>query len=222
MTRRPTKPNDICKPARKKKGGCGPGDNEAQLDSYSAIVRDYRKRCQPSADKVLTFYRELPTLAEAIKKTAYAEHHAGKAYRIIPIFPELEPYQQDGCELLDDGQKHLINRYRDSNANLRTQFLRILRKASVQPWEKLFQNMRASRATELADEYPEHVATAWIGHSVKVARNHYWQVTDDHFAKALKRTDEPAKKAAQNPAQSVHAGSRNDSSKFDPRTKQSP
>ena len=154
--------------------------------------------------------------------SAKTEHHVGKAYRIIPIFPELEPYLRDVCELMDDGQKYLINRYRYSNANLRTQFLRILRKASVLPWEKLFQNMRASRATELADEYPEHVATAWIGHSVKVARNHYWQVTDDHFAKALNRPDGPAKKAAQNPAQSVHAGPRSDSSKFDPRTKKAP
>ncbi|EAQ78789.1 tyrosine-type recombinase/integrase [Blastopirellula marina] len=141
------------------------------------------------------------------------EHHVGKSYRVIPIFPELKSYLEDVCQLMEAGQKYLINRYRDSNANLRTQFLRILKKASVLPWEKLFQNMRASRATELADEYPEHVATAWMGHCVKVARQHYWQVTDDHFTKALRRPE----KAAQNPAQSVHAATRDDSLKYDPR-----
>lgn len=78
--------------------------------------------------------------------------------------------------------------------------------------------MQASRDTKLADEYPEHVATAWLGHSVKVAQQHYWQVTDDHFAKAIM----PTKNAAQNPAQSVHAGHRNDSQKYDPRERKAP
>lgn len=130
------------------------------------------------------------------------EHHAGKAFRMIPLFPELKPFVEDVCELLEPGQTYLINRYRDTNANLRTRLLRIIQKAGVPVWEKLFQNMRASRATELADEFPEHVATAWIGHSVKVARQHYWQVTDDHFDRAIGGQE----KAAQNPAQQALAG----------------
>ena len=50
---------------------------------------------------------------------------------------------------------------------------------------------------------PAHVAAAWIGHSVEIANKHYWQVTDDDFARAVGKT-----KAAQNPAQQVHAGPR--------------
>ena len=50
-------------------------------------------------------------------------------------------------------------RYRDTNANLRTQLLRIIASGpACTPWPKLFQNLRASRATELAAEYPGHVA----------------------------------------------------------------
>ncbi|MFA8021121.1 site-specific integrase, partial [Bremerella cremea] len=53
--------------------------------------------------------------------SAKTEHHAGKAYRVIPIFPQLKPYLEDVCEMLPAGKKFLINRYRSTNANLRTQ-----------------------------------------------------------------------------------------------------
>ena len=33
--------------------------------------------------------------------------------------------------------------------------------------------MRASRATELVKDFPEHVVTAWMGHSKRIAQKHY-------------------------------------------------
>jgi hypothetical protein len=76
---------------------------------------------------------------------------------------------------------------RHKNINLRTQLLRIIEKAGLTPWPKLFQNLRASRATELAKEHPGHVAAEWLGHSTKVAANHYWQTTYEDFARALQK-----------------------------------
>ena len=72
----------------------------------------------------------------------------------------------------------------------------IMDRAGMKTWPKLFQNLRASCSTELAQEFPAHVAAAWIGHSVEIANKHYWQVTDDDFARAVGET-----KTAQNPAQ---------------------
>ena len=48
---------------------------------------------------------------------------------------------------------------------------------------KLWQNLRASRATELAGVFPGHVASAFLGHSERVAQKHDWQVTDEDFKK---------------------------------------
>ena len=48
-----------------------------------------------------------------------------------------------------DGDEFVITRYRDTISNLRTQFLRIIDKAMVEPWPRLFQNLRASCETEL-------------------------------------------------------------------------
>src|SRR6478735_9268741 len=73
-----------------------------------------------------------------------------------------------------------------SNSNLRTQLNRIIKAAGLTPWAKLFQNLRASRATELAAEHPGHVAAAWLGHSNKIADDHYRQVTDADFDRAAR------------------------------------
>jgi hypothetical protein len=86
----------------------------------------------------------------------------------------------------------VITRYRDKNGNLRTQLQRIIRKAGLTPWPRLFHNLRATRQTELAEQFPAHVVCAWIGNTERVAQNHYLQVTDAHFEKAAKEPT-PAK-----------------------------
>ena len=44
--------------------------------------------------------------------------------------------------------------------------------------------MRASCETEWLNEgHPAHVVAPWIGHSVKVQRDSYAQITDGHFEK---------------------------------------
>ena len=117
--------------------------------------------------------------------TAPKTKKQGKPYRIVPLFSELRVYLAEALELAPVGAEYVITRYRDPNSNLRTQFLRILRRAGVEPWPKLFQNLRASRETELANEFPLHVVTAWLGNTPKVADKHYLQVTDDHYAQAV-------------------------------------
>jgi integrase len=114
-------------------------------------------------------------------KTAY---HAGLETRLIPMFPDLRPYLEEAFELAQPEAKYVIDRYRGSNSNLRSELSRILKRAGVEQWPKLFQNLRASRATELAADYPGFVAAAWLGHSEKTALRHYWQVTDADFARA--------------------------------------
>ncbi len=109
----------------------------------------------------------------------------GKPWRVVPLFPELRPYFEDVAELAPKGTEFFINRYRAKNANLRTQFNRILKRAGVTPWPRLFQNLRASRETELANEFPLHVVTAWLGNTPSVAAKHYLQITDGHFSQAI-------------------------------------
>jgi hypothetical protein len=64
------------------------------------------------------------------------------------------------------------------------------------PWPKLFQNLRSTRETELAEDDPIHVVCAWVGNTQAVATKHYLQVTDEHFDRAA-QADERAQKRAQ-------------------------
>ena len=124
--------------------------------------------------------------------------------RVIPIFPELRQVLEEAWENAEPGAVYVLPTIRDAKRNLRTWLERIISRAGLVPWPRLWQNMRASRATELADEYPGHVAAAWLGHCERIADAHYRQVTDEHFARA---SHQPTY-AAQNAAQHLHAESR--------------
>ncbi len=140
--------------------------------------------------------------------------HQHKAYRVVPIFPELRPYLEDAHVLVGKKDAFVIKGYRDDTQNLRTQFQRIIRRARVEPWERLFHNLRASRQTELADQFPLHVVTAWIGNSPDIAERHYLKTTDEHFAKAIACSNE---KCAQNTTQQAAV-----SAQMEPQTESAP
>lgn len=101
------------------------------------------------------------------------------------MFPEIKERSQAVYDAAEPGTEYIINQYRDANQNLRTQLERIIRRVGLEPWPKLFQNLRSTRQTELEETYPSHVVCAWIGNSHAVAAKHYLQVTDEHFEKAV-------------------------------------
>lgn len=119
-------------------------------------------------------------------RSSKTEHHEGGESRWTPIFPELRPYLDEAWELLgDEPALYVIHRYRSVEQNLRTQFLKIIKRAGLAAWPKLFINLRSSRATELRDHFPSHVCAAWLGHTEAIADRHYRQVTDEHFEQAI-------------------------------------
>lgn len=77
-----------------------------------------------------------------------------KQTRIIPIFAELRPYLDACWDDAEDDAVFITPSYRSSDANLRTRLLRTVNRAGLTPWGKPWQNLRSSRETELADQYP--------------------------------------------------------------------
>lgn len=121
------------------------------------------------------------------------EHHAGKASRVVPIFPELRPYLEAAWDEAPEGAVYVIHKHRRERAgkhpwrpasNYRTRFEKIIKRAGLTAWPKLFQNMRASRETELSHVYPLHIVTAWMGNTPKIALDHYLQVTESDYQRA--------------------------------------
>jgi integrase len=146
------------------------------------------------------------------------ERYDGKASRSIPLFTALRPHLEEAFELAEPGQTYVIggktgDGFRAAarrkpgqwmNANLRTTFLKIIHRAGLEPWPRLFHNMRASRETELLEKHPVHVVAHWMGHDAKVCLKHYAQTTEDHFDRATGGAKSGAR-AAQKPAQQVLA-----------------
>ncbi len=128
-------------------------------------------------------------------RSVKTEGHEGHAVRVVPIAPELRPILQDLFDRAEVGVEAVVPRLRDPAMNLRTQFERIISKAGVKPWPRLFHNMRASRATEWAAQYPARDVAAWLGHSPLIAAQHYLQAQDVYMDLAA-----GAGEAAANPA----------------------
>lgn len=95
-----------------------------------------------------------------IVRASKIEHHEDGDVRLVPVLPELAPLFQAAFDQASEGEIHVISRYRSSTVNLRTQVQGYIEKAGVRPWPKLWQNLRAPRATDLADRYPSHVCAA--------------------------------------------------------------
>jgi integrase len=111
------------------------------------------------------------------------EHHEGKGERSIPIFAELKEHLEAAFDAAPVGAVYVIGRYREG-ANLNPHFRRLIKRAGIAPWDRTWHNLRASRQTELATNYPLHTACAWIGNTKAIAAGHYLQVTDADWQRA--------------------------------------
>ena len=107
--------------------------------------------------------------------------------RVVPLFPEARDALRELRAACPLDQIHVIDRARKSAATTwRDWILLAIDRAGLAGWPKLFHNLRASCRTDLADRFEPHVCDAWIGHSNRVAKEHYLMVTADDWAAATK------------------------------------
>jgi len=146
-----------------------------------ALARYAGLRC-PSEIGALTWGHvnwEKGRLTVLARKT---EHHGGDhAVRIVPISPELRGLLGDAFEQPKPDDSPVVPMAARLGLNLRTHLERIILKAGHEPWPRLFQNLRASCETDWVERYPSHVVAKWLGHSPKVAAQHYLMSREHHF-----------------------------------------
>jgi len=150
------------------------------------------------------------------KKTSRVEQERGDfSQREIPIWPEIKTALDDFLRETGKtpgktpGKKDFVfpelSGSDKSGALLRKQFRAILKKGGIQEWPKLFNNLRATRDTELQDVYPLHKVCAWLGHSPQVSLKHYTQVTDEDFRKASARSTAGPSRTGENTGEKVNS-----------------
>jgi hypothetical protein len=117
----------------------------------------------------------------------------GKPTRQVPLFKELRPYLEAAWDVAPDGAVYVLpERYRNSankatgwrNCNLRTQFERIVERAGLEKWPRLFHAMRSSCESDLVKRHPLHMAARWLGNTPRIAEKHYLITSDADFNEA--------------------------------------
>ncbi len=132
------------------------------------------------------------------------EHNERFATRSIPLFPEIRTHLLALFSEAEAGTEYVIARNRLDSLNLRTRFEKIIQRAGVKPWPKLFHNLRASRETELMRDYDLTTVCRWIGNSPEIAARHYAMSQD--FGADFRRAAALPDKAQQNAQQTAAGG----------------
>jgi integrase len=115
---------------------------------------------------------------------AKGRHGTGKRRRDLPIFPELAVALQAVLAERPQATGRIVASY-GPLANIGVQMARIIKAAGIKDWEKPFQNLRATRATELIAMGKDPATVCrWLGHSLRVFLRHYHRMRREDFAKA--------------------------------------
>jgi len=110
------------------------------------------------------------------------EHHPGRGRRVVPIFEALRPHLERAYRERNPGAIYVVPRARGGR-NLGTQAKRIIEKAGIVVWEKLFVNLRGSCSDDLERRgIAEKAINAWIGNTARMRHRHYHSVRPEDWA----------------------------------------
>ena len=133
-----------------------------------------------------------------------------KAYRRVPLYPELLPYLEEAAER-SEGATFVLHHGREkTDSAFYNRLERIVRRCGVAQWPGLWNSLRGSKATDLLDAFPTHVVAEWQNDNEATLLRYYAKVTSDHHARATGRHPQIAKelhaRATQNAPRDVNAG----------------
>ena len=110
------------------------------------------------------------------------ERIRGREKRIIPLFPELrQELEALRIEVSGEADEYVIQNNRPTVVKTIRQ---LVLAAGLEPWERLVQNLRSSRAIEIYQKFGAIAESEWIGHSEKTAVDHYLHLLASDFEKA--------------------------------------
>ncbi len=133
--------------------------------------------------------------------------NSGKSLRVIPLFPLLRPHLETAFKNAAEGSLHIFpddmrkcSQGADGwgGANVRTTFTKIIIRAALDPWPRVWHSLRASCESDLAQSFPLATVTKWLGNTPSVALRHYVDPTETAFDTA--QDWRPAKSGAKSGA----------------------
>lgn len=139
------------------------------------------------------------------------EHFPGREYRVMPLFEQTRLLLAEAFEVAAEGAEYVFpeswrrrayGKNGWKNCNLRTTFEKILLRAGIEPWPRLFHNLRASCESDLANRFPITTVASWIGNSVAIAARYYVSPLDSNYREAIENNPwKPGAKSGAVPVQ---------------------
>lgn len=111
----------------------------------------------------------------------------GKAVRITPVCTRLRELLLAAKPSGDVDAEAAVIPDLDGSDNLRTQLGRLCKRAGVNPWPKMLQNLRLSCETDWMDSASLALACKWSGNTPDVALKHYHLVREVDYFRASGR-----------------------------------
>jgi len=127
------------------------------------------------------------------------ERWAGHEQRLVPITPKLMALLRDRFETMPEGEERLV-RLGGHGALLRP-VRRIVARAGVELWARLWQTLRSSCEKQWAMTFPQYAVSKWIGHSITVSGRHYANAVPDELFDRAAQVEAGAQRDAQRNAQ---------------------
>ncbi len=113
--------------------------------------------------------------------------HPGHGSRTVPLFRGARAALEELWDLAETREERsLVFPWVGARSGpaLRKPLIAAIKRAGLEPWEKLWVSMRATRDSELRAVFPAYVIDRWMGHSADVAARNYSQVLDSHYEQA--------------------------------------
>jgi len=132
-----------------------------------------------------------------VRDSKRAHHGEEMAIRPPAILPEVRQLLEQQLADAPEGAEFVLTRL--AHKNYTKGLKKILKKAGVPVWPKLFNNLRASAITDALEYLPSHVVNEWFGNSEGISKEFYRMVTEDHYTKATGRVSQIVAQQASHP-----------------------
>lgn len=109
-----------------------------------------------------------------------------RTQRVIPLWPELESLMLEAFKQASDGQALVLPGFINARGATLFRTARAAMARAGVTWDRLWNQLRSTRETELLRSHPAHVVAYWMGHGTRVQAHHYTQVTDEDYDRALR------------------------------------
>ncbi len=160
---------------------------DPEFRALLALVRIGGVRC-PSEVKPLEWSNVHAGANTVTIVSPKLNRYQGKSHRTIPLWPGLAEPLQEWWDRCDDCQPLVFPNHQCSGSAITGKLQRLCRRIGEPLWAKPWQNMRASRETELLESHPIHKVADWMGHSASIALKHYAQIFKEQDAGAASST----------------------------------